>query len=547
MTGRRERPTHAARASRGSDTTLPSRDRATAAYDDAHLDGLFTYCLSVMCEHDAATAALGEALAQAERRQERGRCPADPALLRPWLYALARWACLRRLGTGDGRAAGRAVPRAAGEDAQHRRRELATLGWPEAAGTTPEQREALELAVRHQLAPHEVARVLRLPEQAVRTLLTGGAREVERTRAALAAVSAGSCPAAAALSGDDPALLLGPGLRRELLRHVAECPSCRLLAQRAIAGAGAAGAAGASRLVVLPAPRAAVHAARLAVRRARAQHAPRYDRAGFPFVDRDRAARGERLRGRAVTTTVVAAALAAPVLALWAVGRAVPVIGETAGRDDPAAAAAEDGEYRADVVQEYPYENAGRSEPGRAGADAERDRRDGDADGERDGDGRRDDEAGDPSGADGTEPGQRGGDEEGADAGGDGPVVPGRLAVDAVPTETGTRITLTASGDEPVRWTAATDADWLALNQTSGTLRPGETAVIMVTVDHAREPSGPWQGRITVEPAAAVITVEGAGPAAREPSEPPPAEPGPSEPPPTGPHDPAPEPGADTP
>ncbi|MGK5532596.1 BACON domain-containing protein [Streptomyces sp. URMC 129] len=545
MTGCRERPSHAARAPRGSDTTRPSRDGAAAAWDDAHLDGLFTYCLSLMCEHDAATAALGEALAQAERRQERGRHPADPALLRSWLYALARWSCLRRLGTGDGRAAGRAVPRAAGEDADRRRRELAALGWPEAAGTTPGQREALELAVRHQLAPREVARVLRLPEQATRTLLTAGAREVERTRAALAAVTAASCPAAAALSGDDPNLLLGPGLRRELLRHVAECPSCRLIAQRAMAGAGGAGAAGASRLAVLPAPRAAVHAAALAVRRARAQHAPRYDRAGFPFADRDRAARRERLRGRAVTTTVVAAALAAPVLALWAAYRAAPVIGEAVGRDDPAAAAAEDSEYRADVTQEHPYEHAGRAEPGGAGADSGTGRGDAEEEeGEGDADRRGEESPGDASGAGREEDAEGGGDEGGRDSGGADQTAPGRLVVDAVPTETGTRVTLTASGDSAVRWTAATDADWLSLNQTSGTLRPGETAVIQITVDHAREPSGPWQGRITIDPAAAVITVEGEGPAAPEPSGPPPAEPEPTDPPPTGAPDPGVEPGA---
>ncbi|EHN71856.1 hypothetical protein SMCF_8732, partial [Streptomyces coelicoflavus ZG0656] len=36
-----------------------------AAYD-AYLDGLFTYCLSVLCDHGAATAALGDVLALAE-------------------------------------------------------------------------------------------------------------------------------------------------------------------------------------------------------------------------------------------------------------------------------------------------------------------------------------------------------------------------------------------------------------------------------------------------------------------------------------------------
>ncbi|WP_435693998.1 hypothetical protein, partial [Streptosporangium nondiastaticum] len=72
---------------------------------DPHLDGLFTYCLSVLCEHDAATAALGEVLALAEKRAD--RAPADDDLRRPWLYALARWACLRRL-VASGAAAGEA-------------------------------------------------------------------------------------------------------------------------------------------------------------------------------------------------------------------------------------------------------------------------------------------------------------------------------------------------------------------------------------------------------------------------------------------------------
>ncbi|MYX44129.1 hypothetical protein G3I64_13915, partial [Streptomyces sp. SID8499] len=80
-----------------------ARDRAAArtlaehppACYEPHLDGLFTYCLSVLCDHEAATAALGEALACAERRGQRG--PENAPERRAWLYALARWACLRRL------------------------------------------------------------------------------------------------------------------------------------------------------------------------------------------------------------------------------------------------------------------------------------------------------------------------------------------------------------------------------------------------------------------------------------------------------------------
>src|SRR3954451_10006455 len=60
---------------------------------EPHLDGLFTYCLAVLCDHDAAIAALGDVLALAVRRGG----PDAAGDSRAWLYALARWACLRKL------------------------------------------------------------------------------------------------------------------------------------------------------------------------------------------------------------------------------------------------------------------------------------------------------------------------------------------------------------------------------------------------------------------------------------------------------------------
>jgi DNA-directed RNA polymerase specialized sigma24 family protein len=186
-----------------------ARDRAAArtlaqrppARYEPYLDGLFTYCLSVLCDHDTATAALGDALALAERRGQ--RAPEAAADRRPWLYALARWACLRKLAeakqkrpgshaaarpgaqrpTGAQAGAPASCPPVSAEVQQQRRRELALLAWPEAAGTTPEQREALELAVRHHLAAHEVAAVLGMDVAAARELLASAACEVERTRA----------------------------------------------------------------------------------------------------------------------------------------------------------------------------------------------------------------------------------------------------------------------------------------------------------------------------------------------------------------------------
>ncbi|MGW7497260.1 BACON domain-containing protein [Streptomyces luteogriseus] len=490
---------------RGAARTLA--ERPPARYEP-YLDGLFTYCLSVLCDHEAATAALGDVLALAERR---GRhVPQAPADRRAWLYALARWACLRKLaaakqkrqsshaaGRTDRRRADRPAAPAASEEVQERRRrELALLAWPEAAGTTPEQREALELAVRHHLAAREVAAVLGMDPAAARDLLASAACEVERTRAALAVVETGACPSVSHLAGDDR-LVLGTALRGELVRHVDDCPRCRRTAERAIPGRWPGTSVTPAELPVLPAPRAALHVAMAHHPRAR-KAVPRFDRRGFPMDPKDHAARRDRLRARAVTTTVVATVVAAPVLALWAAYRGTP-IGE--GQDGRSASAREaddpfglDGEMAGGG-----YENTGNAS---------------------------------------TRPGPRFGKDGKADVSVEviGVAGAGResaLEVTADNTGDTTLVTLTASGPAPVRWSASTGAPWLYLSQSSGTLRPGESVTIKVYVDHLREPAGPWHAQVALAPVGAVVHIEGYGTA------PSPSGPGP-DPRPSGPGDPHP-------
>ncbi|MFD5670598.1 hypothetical protein ACFWIK_37600 [Streptomyces anthocyanicus] len=466
-----------------------------AAYD-AYLDGLFTYCLSVLCDHDAATAALGDVLAIAERRGHRG--PASAADRRSWLYALARWACLRKLAEAKQKrpsthAAGRPAPVTRqtaqttptapttptnDETHQRHRSELALLAWPEAAGTTPEQREALELAVRHHLAPHEVAAVLGTDLAATRELLASAACEVERTRAALAVVETGTCAGVARLTGDNR-YVLSTALRRELVRHVDDCPRCRRTAERAIPGRWPGTSVTPAELPVLEAPRTALHVALAHTSRARSA-APRFDRRGFPMDPKDRAARRDRLRARAVTTTVVATVVAAPVLALWAAYRGTPVVEGEEGRSASASEAqdpdATDGESAGGA---YGYENAGNAS---------------------------------------TTPGTGFGEKGGADvsvevvgvSGASGKAA-GHLEVTAGHDGDTTLVTLTATGDAPVHWSASVGASWLYLSQSSGTLRPGEAVTVRVYVDHLREPSGRWSARVAVSPAGAVVAIEGYG------------------------------------
>ncbi|MFE2517335.1 BACON domain-containing protein [Streptomyces mirabilis] len=531
-------------APRGAHTRTLAQ-RPPARYEP-YLDGLFTYCLSVLCDHDEATAALGDALALAERRGQRGPVSADDR--RAWLYALARWSCLRKLTEARHRrqaahASGRrapakghkalfkghkeaadrhaaeAVSAPVSEEAQDRRRlELALLAWPEAAGTTPEQREALELAVRHQLAAAEVAAVLGLDLVKARELLATAACEVERTRAALAVVETGTCPSVGRLTGDNQ-LVLSATLRRELVRHVDDCPRCRRTAERAAPGAWPGTTVTPAELPVLEAPRAALHIAMAHVPRARGA-APRFDRRGFPMDPKDHAARRDRLRARAVTTTVVATVVAAPVLALWAAYRGAPLTGEGAdGRSITASEAHGPDGITGEAAGGY--ENAGN-------ASARPDARF--AKGNR---------SPDVSVEVISAPGA------GSDA--------GHLSVRASGSGDTTLVTLAASGNSPVHWSAETGASWLYFSQSSGTLAPGETFTIKVYVDHLREPVGPWGARVAIAPAGAVVTIGGYGTAGPStpagsgptPGRPTPSAPGPTPPasdPPTTPSDPQPTP-----
>ncbi|MFG2937863.1 hypothetical protein [Streptomyces sp. NPDC048282] len=472
-----------ARTARDRTAARALAQRPPARYEP-YLDGLFTYCLSVLCDHDAATAALGDVLALAERRGQ--RVPEAAGDRRAWLYALARWACLRGLAEAKQKrqahhAAGRHIapdPPAVTEVQEQRRRELALLAWPEAAGTTPEQREALELAVRHHLAAQEVAAVLGLDLSGARELLASAACEVERTRAALAVVETGGCPSVSHLTGDSQ-LVLSSTLRRELVRHVDDCPRCRRTAERAAPGRWPGAMTTPAELPVLEAPRAALHMAMAHQPRARGAAVPRFDRRGFPMDPKDRAARRDRLRARAVTTTVVATVVAAPVLALWAAYRGSPA-GET--HEGPSATAREAaGPDALDGDRTGGYENAGNA---------------------------------------GTRPGPRIGKDGKADvsvevisvAGTDRKATgAGHLAVTAANDGDTTLITLAASGDAPVRWSLSTPAGWLYFSRSAGTLQPGESFTIKVYVDHLREPAGRWGARVAVAPAGAVVSIGGYG------------------------------------
>ncbi|MEU5401178.1 hypothetical protein ABZ348_18025 [Streptomyces sp. NPDC005963] len=522
----------------------PVSGRAAARYGP-YLDGLFTYCLSALCDHDAATALVAEVLATAERHHS--RCPAPGPERTAWLYALARWACLRglterrknRQGAHTGRPATPQEPHMSQQTAERHRAELALLAWPEAAGTSPEQREALELAVRHGLSTREVAAVLGLDPPGARELLAAAACEVERTRAALAVVDRGDCPAIARLTGDH-LVLLSAALRTELVRHVDDCPRCRRAAECADAQGPWPGSTTPAALPLARAPRADIDRALCRLPRTRSA-ALRFGAAGFPLTPKDHAARRQRLRARAVTTTVVATVVAAPVLALWAAYRGAPLTGESrpGGTSVSAAESEEDRGLTGAPYDRYDrYEGTGQAEAGPRAA--------------------RTTGLNEPDVS--VEVISTGSPESPTASGSSGP---GRLAVRAAQGAGGTGITLLATGSAPVRWSVGVSAPWLSVSRTSGVLRPGESITLTVTVDRSREPVGAWRARVSVAPAGATVLIEGRGspvrpePPAHTPT--PPASPSPptpspspetpspsppSSPPPESPSPPSPEPSA---
>lgn len=201
---------------------------------------------------------------------------------------------------------------------------------------------------------------------------------------------------------------------------------------------------------------------------------PRFDRAGYPLDPKDQAARRDRLRARVVTTTVVATVVAAPVIALWAAYRGAPQTGE--GHDGTAVTATEvDGSRRYERRPSDDTGNTGDGRPGnRFGARVP-----------------------DVTAEVVSTGGVRHGD--------------ARLAVTARTSGAVTTLTLTASGRGPVSWSAATDAPWLRLSRTSGTLAAGQSTTIAVSVVRDAQPGGPWRARISLTPSGSAVLIDGHG------------------------------------
>ncbi|WP_067487944.1 RNA polymerase sigma factor [Actinomadura hibisca] len=193
---------------------------------DAYAPFLFDYCHGMLRDRVEAAGALRGCLVTARERVGGLR---EPERLRGWLYAIARRECLRRrdspsrhLGqeaaeTGDADL----TPEQRAHRAEHR-----TLALTALAALSGRQREAIDLAVRHELTAADLAGVFGTSPSDAEQLLDGAHRDLAAALHAVLVAQAhhDGCASAAALSaGPWP---LSPQEAGALTRHVSGCPTC---------------------------------------------------------------------------------------------------------------------------------------------------------------------------------------------------------------------------------------------------------------------------------------------------------------------------------
>ncbi|MFD0685866.1 RNA polymerase sigma factor [Actinomadura fibrosa] len=202
---------------------------AAAAVYGAYADRLYAYCWFQLRSRDAAQVALRDTFIVAEAHIEKLR---DPDRFGPWLYAIARVECGRRLPPRD---APPDVPVASHdqEDVDQR-----ITAWQAVLALRPVTREILELRVRHQLSVPDLAAVFDLPVRDAQVALDRAHGELEEALTAeiLAQQGPYGCAERAALLRErhgDPE----SGADSLLMVHAQVCEVCGAFRPRTVSAA----------------------------------------------------------------------------------------------------------------------------------------------------------------------------------------------------------------------------------------------------------------------------------------------------------------------
>jgi RNA polymerase sigma factor (sigma-70 family) len=218
---------------------LAGREAGMAAAYDQYAPGLYGYCRSLLGEPADAADVVQDTFIVAAGRLGGLR---DPSRLRPWLYAVARNECRRRL---RARASSVSLDEAAeltddtiDLSAEAEKAELRALVSSALAGLNPGDREIIELNLRHDLAGRDLAGALGVRPNQAHALASRARSQFETSLGALLVARTGreSCAdLAAILAGWDGQLNVL--LRKRINRHIERCPHCRERKQRELSPA----------------------------------------------------------------------------------------------------------------------------------------------------------------------------------------------------------------------------------------------------------------------------------------------------------------------
>ncbi len=205
---------------------------ALAQIYDVYAPRLFDYCHVLLRDQETAALALHDSLITV---QERINGLPDVRLFRGWLYAVTRAECLRRRAQSEVPAERHRAPEAEGLEADEATRQLVHTALLVLTG---QQREALDLSLRHELDPHELAEVLQTTPQDASVRVAQARHDLDDAFAAVVVAATGreECPSVSALAGP-PEQPLDAETCGKLARHITNCPICGARGNRKVATA----------------------------------------------------------------------------------------------------------------------------------------------------------------------------------------------------------------------------------------------------------------------------------------------------------------------
>lgn len=185
---------------------------------DAYSEDLYQYCWLILRRREKAYMAMRDAIILADARSAE---LTDPAMLKAWLFGIARAECDRHR-PGSAGESDEPVARAEQPDVSRR-----IMAWNAVLSLPPGEREALDLVTRHGMTAPQVAVVLGLSPAEAQALTAGGRQHLQHALAAEILIhrETRECGARAEMLRSWTGTVT-PAVRDRLLRHASSCPAC---------------------------------------------------------------------------------------------------------------------------------------------------------------------------------------------------------------------------------------------------------------------------------------------------------------------------------